>query len=219
MRIKICGIRNETDLATALTASPDAVGFLVGQIHPSPDFILGCTARRLARLLPPFVQPWLVTHYSKPEDVLELAASAAIDNIQLHGESTPAQVSEIRDRLPPCAKLVLAVHPDPQDAFSAYAEYVPLIDAFLIDTFDPATGRVGGTGIPGCWPRAARFVLESPRPVILAGGLTPLNVARAIAKVRPYAVDVNTGVKDPTDRTESATLCRAFVNAARQAAF
>ena len=64
MRIKICGIRNENDLRAALSASPDAVGFLVGQVHPSPDFILACTARRLARSLPPFVQPWLVTHYS-----------------------------------------------------------------------------------------------------------------------------------------------------------
>lgn len=217
MKIKICGIRNENDLTAALTASPDALGFLVGQVHPSPDFILGCTARRLARLLPPFVQPWLVTHLSKPEDVLDAVASAAIYNIQLHGDSTPAQVAAIRDALPPCAKLVVAVHPDPQDTFSAYAEYVPFVDAYLVDTFDPATGRVGGTGIPGCWPRAARFVLESPRPVILAGGLTPANVAKAIARVRPYAVDVNSGVKDPTDRSESGMLCRAFANAARQA--
>ena len=89
----------------------------------------------------------------------------------------------------------------------------------MVDTFDPATGRVGGTGIPGCWPRAARFVLESPRPVILAGGLTPLNVAKAIARVRPFAVDVNTGVKDPAGRAENGALCRAFARAARQAPF
>ena len=57
---------------------------------------------------------------------------------------------------------------------------------------------------------AARFVQESPLPVILAGGLTPVNVVRAIERVRPYAVDVNTGVKTPADRTESAALCRAF---------
>jgi len=219
MRIKFCGIRNESDLAAALTASPDAVGFLVGQVHPSPDFILGCTARRLARILPPFVQPWLVTHFSKPEDVLELAAASAIPNIQLHGDSTPEQVSAIREALPPNAKLIVAVHPDPQDSFAPYAEYIPFIDAYLVDTFDPATGRVGGTGIPGCWPRAARFVLESPRPVILAGGLTPLNVAKAIARVRPFAVDVNTGVKDPAGRSENGALCRAFARAARQAAF
>ncbi len=77
MRIKICGIRNEPDLKAALSASPDAVGFLVGQVHPSPDFILACTARRLARSLPPFVQPWIVTHYSAPEEVLEIATDAA----------------------------------------------------------------------------------------------------------------------------------------------
>jgi phosphoribosylanthranilate isomerase len=217
MRIKICGIRNDSDLKAALSASPDAVGFLVGQVHPSPDFILACTARRLAKSLPPFVQPWLVTHLSAPEEVLDLAEAAAIHNIQLHGESTPEEVSAIRDALPPCARLVRAVHPEPQDAFYQYAEFVPFIDAFLIDTLNPKTGQVGGTGLTGNWVRAARFVQESPLPVILAGGLTPANVARAIERVRPYAVDVNTGVKSSADRTESAPLCRAFVKAARLA--
>ena len=219
MRIKICGIRNENDLRAALTASPDAVGFLVGQVHPSPDFILACTARRLARLLPPFVQPWLVTHYSRPEDVLELAEAAAIQNIQLHGDSTPDQVSAIRDALPPCAKLVKAVHPEPRNPFSEYIEFLPFIDAFLIDTLNPKTGQVGGTGLVGNWTLAAQFVQESPVPVILAGGLTPANVARAIERVRPYAVDVNTGVKATADRSESPLLCRAFAKAARQADF
>ena len=217
MKIKICGIRNETDLAAALSASPDAVGFLVGQVHPSPDFILACTARRLARSLPPFVQPWLVTHLSRPEDILDLADAAAVCNIQLHGESTPVEVSAIRDALPPCAKLVRAVHPEPQDSFSEYADYAPFIDAYLIDTLNPKTGQVGGTGLVGNWTRAARFVQESTVPVILAGGLTPANVARAIERVRPYAVDVNTGVKTPAERSESAALCRAFVKAARLA--
>ena len=217
MRIKICGIRNETDLAAALSASPDAVGFLVGQVHPSQDFILACTARRLARSLPPFVQPWLVTHLSKPEEVLELAEASAICNIQLHGESTPEEVSAIRDALPPCAKLVRAVHPEPQDTFFEHADFVPFINAYLIDSFNEKTGQVGGTGLVGNWNRAARFVQESPIPVILAGGLTPANVARAIERVRPYAVDVNTGVKSPADRAESAPLCRAFVKAARLA--
>jgi len=216
MRIKICGIRNENDLLAALTASPDAVGFLVGQVHPSPDFILACTARRLARALPPFVQPWLVTHFSKPEEVLELAEDAAVWNIQLHGDSAPEEVSAIRDALPPCAKLVYAVHPEPQDPFSEYIDYLPFIDAYLIDTLNPKTGQVGGTGLIGNWTRAARFVQESPIPVILAGGLTPANVARAVERVRPYAVDVNTGVKDSSDRSESAILCRAFAVEARK---
>ena len=217
MRIKICGIRNESDLAAALSASPDAVGFLVGQVHPSPDFILPCTARRLACSLPPFVQPWIVTHLSKPEDILDLADAAAVCNIQLHGESTPEEVSAIRNALPPCAKLVRAVHPGQQDLFSDYAEYLSLVDAFLIDSINEKTGQVGGTGLVGNWNRAARFVQESPLPVILAGGLTPANVARAIERVRPYAVDVNTGVKTASDRSESAALCRAFAKAARQA--
>ena len=109
-----------------------------------------------------------------------------------------------------------AVHPEQQDSFSDYAEFISLVDAFLIDSINEKTGQVGGTGLVGNWNRAARFVQESPLPVILAGGLTPSNVARAIERVRPYAVDVNTGVKTASDRTESAALCRAFVKEARQ---
>lgn len=217
MRIKICGIRNENDLRAALSASPDAVGFLVGQVHPSPDFILACTARRLARSLPPFVQPWLVTHLSRPDEILELVRDSAVWNIQLHGDSTPEEVSAIREALPPCAKLVRAIHPEPQESFFEYSDFVPFIDAFLIDSANSTTGQVGGTGLVGNWTLAARFVQESSIPVILAGGLTPTNVARAIERVRPYAVDVNSGVKSPSDRSESAPLCRAFVKAARLA--
>ena len=110
-----------------------------------------------------------------------------------------------------------AVHPEPRNPFSEYIEFLPFIDAFLIDTLNPKTGQVGGTGLVGNWTLAAQFVQESPVPVILAGGLTPANVARAIERVRPYAVDVNTGVKATSDRSESPLLCRAFVKAARLA--
>ena len=72
MRIKICGIRNEQDMNVAVNAGADAVGFLVGQLHASRDFILPGTAARLVRMLPPFVTPVLVTHFTDPAEVFDL---------------------------------------------------------------------------------------------------------------------------------------------------
>ena len=83
MRVKVCGIKTEQELETAVSAGADAVGFLVGQVHASHDFILASTAARLVRMLPPYVVPVLVTHLTKPETILELAEQTSIFTIQL----------------------------------------------------------------------------------------------------------------------------------------
>lgn len=198
MRVKICGITNETDLETAVNAGADAVGFLVGQRFPSPDFILPEKAARLTALLPPFVTPVLVTHLTEPQEILELYEKTGIAAIQLHGGSTPEQLCSLREYLGNSIKLIVALHvsslpehlsdPDP-------APYEPQADAFLLDSYDPATGKVGGTGKTHNWQNSSRIAATVRRPVILAGGLNPDNVAEAVRTVRPYAVDANTGLR------------------------
>ena len=78
MKVKICGVRNEKDMSIALEAGADALGFLVGQIHPSRDFVIASTAARLAAKLPPFVTPVVVTHYTDPEAVGEIIHQTSI---------------------------------------------------------------------------------------------------------------------------------------------
>lgn len=92
----------------------------------------------------------------------------------------------------------------------------PHVDAFITDTYDPATGASGATGKTHDWEVSRRLVALSPRPVLLAGGLVPGNVARAIHAVRPAGVDAHTGVEGPDGRKDSARV-RAFVAAARAA--
>ena len=117
MRVKICGIHDETDLANAVKAGADAVGFLVGQVHNSPDFILSGTAARLLRKLPPAVSPVIVTHLTEPAEVFDLVVRTGITTVQLHGGSTPEQAAQLRDMLPPSGKLILVQHLTCEDNF------------------------------------------------------------------------------------------------------
>ena len=112
----------------------------------------------------------------------------------------------------------LVVRRDNADALvGAVAEFAPHVDAFITDTFDPATGASGATGRTHDWAVSARLVAVSPLPVILAGGINPSNVAAAVARVRPAGVDVHTGVEGPDGRKRRdlveafvATACRAL---------
>lgn len=196
MRVKICGIKNETELEIAVNAGADAVGFLVGQRFPSQDFILPDKAARLAALLPPFISPVLVTHLTEPAEIAELVERTDITTIQLHGGSTPEQVQTLRQYFRNTVKLILAVHVGmlPDDISPDPAPYALFTDAFLLDSYDPASGKVGGTGKTHNWQTSARIVSSVSRPVILAGGLNPDNVVEAVRAVRPFAVDVNSAV-------------------------
>lgn len=197
MRVKICGIKNETELETAVNAGADAVGFLVGQRFPSRDFILPEKAARLTALLPPFVTPVLVTHLAEPQEILGIVEKTGILTLQLHGGCTPEQIAVLRKTFGNAAKLITVLHVGqvPDEVNPAPAGFEVCSDAFLADSFDPVTGKVGGTGKIHNWQTTARIVKTVRRPVILAGGLNPDNVAEAVRTVRPYAVDANSALR------------------------
>jgi len=210
MKVKICGIRTDADLKTAIAAGADAVGFLVGQIHASPDFILISTAARLAALLPPFVTPVLVTHLTKPEDIMEIVSKTSIRTVQLHGGSSLADVKKLSSMMPPGSALILAAHILQDKCTPSLDDYYPYLRAVLLDSYNKEKGQVGGTGQVHNWELSARIVRECPLPVMLAGGLTPDNVKEAIRTVRPYAVDANSGLKG-AEGGRCPEKCAAFV--------
>lgn len=218
MKVKICGIRNESDLSAALSTDVDAIGFLVGQVHASPDFILPSTAARLSRLLPPFVMPVMVTHFTDPAEIFNLTRQTGIINVQLHGGSKPEEVIALRDMLPAGSQLILAAHFQSERDFLNVMEFYRLVDGILIDTYDENSGRVGGTGKTNNWDLAAQFIKQCPIPVILAGGLNARNVQEAIRRVNPYGVDANSGTKNSCGNTD-AQCCREFVYQIRQHAW
>lgn len=217
MKVKICGLRTEKDVETAIEAGVDALGFLVGQLHTSSDFILPSTARRFVSQLPVFVSPVLVTHLTDPQEIIELIECTAITTVQLHGGTTVEELALLKEYAGNDVKFITAIHiVDREGPSPVPGPYCPHTDAFLLDSLNTAEGRVGGTGRTHDWNMSAQLVKESPRPVILAGGLCPENVQEAIRKVHPYAVDANSRLKAP-DGSLDLSRARAFVSLAKSA--
>jgi len=213
MRVKICGIASVEDALLAAEAGADAVGCLVGLDHPSPDEVDAPTARSVFSCLPPFVARVLVTHKTTLAKVSTLAHETGATVIQLHGEFPLVAIPALREAIP-YAAIVKTVHVTGDDAIAAAQAAARVADAVLLDS--RAKGRIGGTGTLHDWSISARIVESVSKPVILAGGLNPANVAEAIARVRPWAVDTNTGTRKRGGGKDHAKV-RAFVANAKVA--
>ncbi len=161
---------------------------------------------------------WLITYLDEPRAIAALCGRLGCAGVQLHGPMEEARVAALR-RLRPGLQVVksLVVRDDNLAELEARAAALaPQVDGFITDTFDPASGASGATGKTHDWAVSRRLVERSPRPVMLAGGLTPENVGRAIKAARPAGVDVHTGVEDAGGRKDPAKV-RAFVAHAGQA--
>jgi phosphoribosylanthranilate isomerase len=190
VRVKICGITRKEDLDAAAAAGADAVGFVVG-VASSPRNLALEKAEKLIRQVPPFVKSVLVT-VPKSIDEFETYEKLNPDVIQIHGENLHAAAS-VRLKIPNIS-LIGAVNANLANAFDVVSRTAKIVDAVLLDSF--ADGRYGGTGIVHDWELSKRVKqVIHPKPLILAGGLNPENVAEAVRAVEPYAVDVSSGVE------------------------
>ena len=212
-RIKICGVRSVADARLADRCGADAVGVLVGQKHTSNDFVTPETAEEICLAVGPFLTPVLVTHLEDEEQILALAKRIPCTAVQLHSDLAPATLRRLRELLWP-RKIIGKVSVENESAIDRAIALAGSVDAIVLDSIDRSTSRVGGTGRVHDWSISARIAAASRVPIILAGGLTPANVALAIAKVNPWAVDVNSGVSHPEGGKNEA-LVRAFIEAAR----
>ncbi|SCL74481.1 N-(5'-phosphoribosyl)anthranilate isomerase [Methanoculleus chikugoensis] len=212
MRVKFCGTASLADMRCAVDAGCDAVGFIMGVTHQSSDFVTAAEAAKMIRRLPPFIEPVAVTHLQETDNLIRLVRESHCTTLQVQNAVEPAELDAVRDALP-YLKIVKAVHVTDVSAIETARRYEPYADALLLDT--RTRERLGGTGIPHDWNISAKIVADSAIPVILAGGLTPENVRAAIRKVRPYGVDVHTGVKKDGVRNPERTL--AFAREARNA--
>lgn len=203
MKVKICGITNLDDALGAVEAGADALGFnFAEEAKPKKRYIEPAEARRIAEALPPFVVTVAVTVNPTKEQVR--AYLEFMDRVQLHGEEPP----DFAAAFAPRAIKALRVGPDfAPDAVNRYN-----VSAILLDAFD-ANAR-GGTGKTANWDVARKTVESSKRPVLLAGGLTPENVAEAVRMVRPYGVDVSGGVEKEPGKKDHDKI-RRFIREAR----
>jgi phosphoribosylanthranilate isomerase len=190
-RVKICGITRSEDLAEAVDAGADAVGFLVG-VSSSPRNLSLETAEKLLRQVPVFVDSVVVTAPHSIEELVEIGDQLKPTAIQIHGKEQ-LETSGIRGKIGE-TRLIKTIYVKPSSLNQATIEDSKNFDAILLDSFN--RGQYGGTGKVHDWI-LSRQIREAvaPTPVILAGGLNPENVKEGILTVQPYAVDVASGVE------------------------
>lgn len=215
IRIQVAGVSSlEEALATA-DAGVDALGFTVRLPTGVHDGLTEAKARGIVAALPPFVASVAITYVGAAREAVELCRYLGVTTLQLHGPFPTQELPLLRVGLPHL-KVLRAVHVTGPEAVAHARALGRHVDAIILDTYDPATGRHGATGRTHDWAISRQIVAEAPVPVMLAGGLTPSNVADAIAAVRPWGVDVHTGVERP-DGSRDLDRLRAFVGAVRAA--
>jgi phosphoribosylanthranilate isomerase len=210
-RVKICGITREEDLAVAVDAGADAVGFLVG-VPASPRNLTLEQAKRLLKQVPIFVDSVVVTVPDSVDSLVKIYERLGPTALQIHGEK-PLEASVIRKKTGD-TRLIKTFYIKTANASGTIKEYSKDFDAILLDSFD--RGQYGGTGRVHDWElsRQIRQIIE-PTPLILAGGLNPENVKEAILTVQPYAVDVASGVESqPAIKDPKKVL--AFIENAKE---
>lgn len=206
MRVKICGITNLEDALLAADLGAQTIGFIF--YAKSPRSIKPAAARQIIAQLPPLVLSVGVFVNEAAALVLEVAETARLDWVQLHGEEPPEYCRFLS------RNVIKAIRVKDESSLAQMSAYQGAVRAFLLDTHK--TGQQGGTGESFDWSLARQA--REFGPVVLAGGLQPENVAEAIREANPAAVDVASGVEAAPGKKDPARL-RAFfqaVNASRR---
>jgi phosphoribosylanthranilate isomerase len=203
VRVKICGLRTEADVRACVDAGADAVGF---NFYPrSKRYVTAEQAAPLARALPASVWKVGVFVGAPPNEVAEHIRAAGLTHAQLHGDEVPAEYAQVG------APLVQVIRV--KDRASLSVTPSPDAGVVLLDTF---VAGFGGGGETFDWRWVGEATAGWKVPVVLAGGLTPDNVADAIQQARPWGVDVASGVESAPGLKDAARV-KAFVQAAREA--
>lgn len=199
-RVKICGITRIEDLRAACDAGADAVGFVF--YDKSPRCVSIEAAAALVRAVPPFVQTVGLFVNAEPAQVESVLAAAPLDLLQFHGDETPQA----------CARYgrpwIKAIRVTPETDLLECAADFEAARGLLLDAFVP--GVPGGTGERFDW---SLIPAGLPLPVVLSGGLDPDNVAEAVRRVRPWAVDVSSGVEASKGIKDAHKVARFVANA------
>lgn len=194
-RIKICCIASPAEAALAIEHGADAVG-LVAAMPSGPGPIDNDLIATIAATVPPPVASVLLTSESDARAIAAHVVRTCPAAVQIVRHIAPDESAALV-RLLPLTRRIQVIHVEHAGVLELIPLYAPHVDAFLLDSGRPGaeTPTLGGTGDVHDWAVSAAFVAASPRPVFLAGGLNAANVGAAIAQVRPFGVDVCSGVR------------------------
>jgi phosphoribosylanthranilate isomerase len=198
--VKICGVTTEEDALLAVAMGADAIGF--NFVPSSPRFLAAARAADIVKRLPPEILTVGVFRDEAPARVVELTNHAGLRAAQLHGRETAEETRWVRERVP----VVIRAFPGGDPALARAVDYGA--DIVMLDSASPGSGKVFDWSLAEGAPSGVRL--------LLAGGLTPENVAEAIDRVRPWGVDVATGVESAPG-VKDPSLVRRFIRAAKEA--
>src|SRR5271154_1643746 len=202
-RVKICGITNLADAQAAVEAGADALGFIF--YEKSPRFVLPKAAAEISKQLPAFLMR-VGVFVNAPEDfILRAISEAGLTMLQFHGDEPPEFCTQFG------LMSMKAFRVRDAESLKQIPHYQT--DAYLLDAFSSTT--LGGTGKTFNWDLAVE-AQKFGKPIFIGGGLTPENVTDAVKKVKPFGVDVSSGVESSPGKKD-ATKVRAFISAVKAA--
>ncbi len=200
VRVKICGITNIDDAMAAVTSGADALGFVF--FKKSPRAVPIETAKEIVRMLPPFITTVGVFVNENPEEVENIVETTGIEFVQLHGDEPPEACRRWR-------KVIKAVRLKDNLDINDLKQYD--VSAYLLDTYTAT--HYGGSGVTFDWNLALEAAAAGN--IILSGGLSPDNIEKAVVKVRPFAVDVSSGVEKYRGKKDHEKI-KIFIERAKE---
>ncbi len=195
VRVKICCIASVEEAALAVRHGAAALG-LVGRMPSGPGVIDDALIAEIAASAPPAVATFLLTSETEPEAIVDHVRCCGANTVQIVDAVAPAAYQALR-RAVPAVKIVQVIHVTGPESLAEAKAAAPLVDALLLDSGRPQARikELGGTGRVHDWSLSQRIVAEVSRPVFLAGGIRPENAAEAYRQVRPFGIDLCTGVR------------------------
>ena len=215
VHVKICCMASVEEAHLAVGHGASAVG-LVGEMPSGPGVIGAKAAAAIAREAPPGLETFLLTSGECAADIASELAVCPVSTVQIVRHIDPEEYPALIEAVPQVRR-VQVIHIEDEGALTLATRYTPFVHAFLLDSgrTSGATPQFGGTGNTHDWSISARFVAQTALPVYLAGGLKSTNVYEAITQVRPYGVDLCTGVRT-NDQLDEVKLL-SFMEEVRRA--
>lgn len=215
--VQVAGIIDAEEAALLVEEGVDWFGFPL-RLPSGKDDISEPDAIRIIGGLKAPQAGVLISYLVDAEEISAFTTELGVTAVQLHGDVEAAQLRKLKAARPDLYVLKsLVVREDNADELLKLVDEVSdAVDMFITDTFDPATGAKGATGLTHDWGVSAELVRRSPKPLMMAGGLNPENVAEAIRVVKPAAVDAHTGLEGADGRKDRAKIAK-FVAESRRA--
>jgi len=194
MNIQMAGITTVEDALMCVNNGVNIIGLLVDQMHNSNEFISKELAKEIKDSLPTDIKTTLITHLENANEIIKIASYIDVDYIQLHSNITESEVEIIKNALPN-KKLIRLIHITTEGKILTDINKIKIADFYFTDSINIKTNQVGGTGLKHNLETDKMLIETLNKPVFIAGGLTPENVATAIKLCKPYGVDVNSGCR------------------------